>query len=201
LRYLKGTIDHGLAYIKGNLNLMAYCDSDWVGSPDDRRSTSGLGVFLGNCLVFWSAKKQAVIARSSTEAEYRSMAIATTKLYWLQMLFKELCILLLSALVIWCDNVSALTLASNSVYHARTKHIEVDYHFIREKVVNKDILVKFISKKNQIADVFTKGLPSTCFVELKAKLMVRPPPMRLGGGVLVMSLQCSLSKVKILRIL
>jgi hypothetical protein len=69
------------------------------------------------------------------------------------MLFKELCIPLLSDLVIWCDNVSALALASNPVYHARTKHIEVDYHFIREKVVNKDILVKFISTKNQIADV------------------------------------------------
>jgi hypothetical protein len=69
------------------------------------------------------------------------------------MLFKELCIPLLSAPVIWCDNVSALALASNPVSHARTKHIEVDYHFIREKVVNKDILVKFISTKNQIADV------------------------------------------------
>jgi hypothetical protein len=183
LRYLKGTIDHGLAYIKGNLNLMAYCDSDWDGSPDDWRSTLGLGVFLGNCLVSWSAKKQAAVARSSTEGEYRSMAIATAKLYWLRMLFKELCIPLLSAPVIWCDNVCALALASNPVYHARTKHIEVDYHFICEKVVNKDILVKFISTKNQITDVFTKGLLSTRFVELKAKLMVRPPPMRLRGVV------------------
>jgi hypothetical protein len=83
LGYLKGTIDHGLAYIKGNLNLMAYCDLDWAGSPDDRRSILGLGVFLGNCLVSWNAKKQAVLARSSTEAEYRSMDIATVELYWL----------------------------------------------------------------------------------------------------------------------
>jgi hypothetical protein len=116
------------------------------------------------------------------------------------MLFKELCIPLLSDPLIWCDNVSALALASNPIYHARTKHIEVNYHFIREKVVNTNILVKFISTKNQIADVFTKGLPLTRFVELKAKLTVRPHPMRLQG-VLVMSLQCSPSKVKILRIM
>jgi hypothetical protein len=140
LRYLKNTADHGLLYTKGSLHLQAFCDSDWVGSPDDRRSTSGFEVFLGNCLISWSAKKQPMVSRSSTEAKYRSMAITTAELFWIRMLFP-----LSFSLVLWCDNVNALALASNPIFHARTKHIEVDYHFIREKVVNGDILVKFIS--------------------------------------------------------
>ena len=74
--------------------------------------------------------------------------------------------------MLWCDNVSALALAFNPVFHARTKHIEVDYHFVREKVVNRDIIVKFISTLDQVADIFTKGLSSSRFVYLKSKLMV-----------------------------
>jgi hypothetical protein len=83
LKYLKNTIDHGLLYTPGNLQLQAFSDSDWAGSPDDRRSTSGFGIYLGRCLVSWSAKKQAVVSWSSTEAEYRAMALTTTELFWL----------------------------------------------------------------------------------------------------------------------
>jgi hypothetical protein len=183
LRYLKHTIDHGLHFTKGTLHLQAFCDSDWAGNPDDRRSTSGFGVFLGPCLVSWSAKKQAVVSRSSTKAEYRAMSLTTAELFWLRMLFKELGIVLHTAPILWCDNVSALALASNLVYHARTKHIEVDYHFIREKVVNGDILVKFISTLDQTADIFTKGLSSARFSDLKSKLMVTALPIRLWGDV------------------
>jgi hypothetical protein len=183
LRYLKATPSHGLFYSKGPLQLQAFCDSDWAGSPDDRRSTSGFCVFLGNCLISWSAKKQPVVSRSSTEAEYRSMAIATVELYWLRMLFKDLSIPLLHAPILWCDNVSALALASNPVYHARTKHIEVDYHFVREKVINGDILIKFISTLDQIADIFTKGLSTTRFTLLKSKLLVDSPLISLRGTV------------------
>jgi hypothetical protein len=99
------------------------------------------------------------------------------------MLFKELKIFLSTPHVLWCDNVSALALASNPVFHARRKHIEVDYHFVREKVLNRDIIIKFISTQDQVADIFTKGLPSTRFLALKVKLMVIPPPHQLAGGV------------------
>jgi len=96
LRYLKGSIDHGLLYRKGSLSLEAFCDSNWAGDLDTRWSTTGFGIFLGPCLVSWCAKKQSVVARSSMEAEYRAIAIATTEVYWLRMLLKELRIPLLS---------------------------------------------------------------------------------------------------------
>ena len=99
------------------------------------------------------------------------------------MLFKELKIFLYTPPVLRCENVSALALASNPVFNACTKHIEVDYHFVREKVLNKDIIIKFISTQDQVADIFTKGLPSACFLALKVKLMVVPPPINLRGGV------------------
>jgi hypothetical protein len=183
LRYLNGSPNHGLYYTKSNLQINAFCDSDWAGCPDDRRSTTGFAVFLGDCLIAWSAKKQAVISRSSTEAEYRALSLTTAELFWIRMLFKEIGIFLQVPPVLWCDNLSALALASNPVFHARTKHIEVDYHFVREKVMNRDVLIKFISTNDQVADVFTKGLTSSRFLSLKSKLRVVPPPISLRGGV------------------
>ncbi|KAL6347058.1 hypothetical protein AAG906_012309 [Vitis piasezkii] len=183
LRYLKGSVNHGLFYTPSPLQLHTYCDSDWAGNPDDRRSTSGYGVFLGRNLVSWSSKKQHVVSRSSTEAEYRSMALATAEVYWLRMLFKELAIGLIHIPTIWCDNIGAIALASNPVFHARTKHVEIDYHFIREKVCNHDIQVQHISTVDQIADVFTKGQTAKRFQYLKGKLMVCQNPINSRGGV------------------
>ncbi|KAL6314173.1 hypothetical protein AAG906_011917 [Vitis piasezkii] len=134
-------------------------------------------------LVSWSSKKQHVVSRSSTEAEYRSMALATAEVYWLRMLFKELAIGLIHIPTIWCDNIGAIALASNPVFHARTKHVEIDYHFIREKVCNHDIQVHHISTVDQIADVFTKGQTAKRFQYLKGKLMVCQTPL-IRGGVL-----------------
>jgi hypothetical protein len=182
LRYLKDSVHHGLLYSKGSLQLIAYCDSDWAGCIDDRRSTTGFAVFLGSNLISWCAKKQTVVSRSSTEAEYRALAITTAEVYWLRMLFCEIQFHLSCAPTIWCDNVSALALATNLVYHARTKHIEIDYYFVWEKVLNQDIILKFISTHDQIANIFTKGLSSTRFLQLRSKLMVVSTPISLRGA-------------------
>jgi hypothetical protein len=99
------------------------------------------------------------------------------------MLFHDLRISLTSTPILWCDNIGALALASNLVFHARTKHIEIDYHFIREKILNKDIQAKYISTANQVADIFTKGLTSARSLLRHDKLMVRSPPMCLKGAV------------------
>ena len=137
-------------------------------------------VFLGNSLITWSAKKQSVVSRSSTEAEYRSLAIITAELYWLRMLFKDLGIYLYHPPILWCDNVSALALASNPIFHARIKHIEVDCHFVHEKVLNRDMVLKYISTLDQLVDLFTKSLSSPRFRVLSFKLMGLPP-LRLRG--------------------
>jgi histone deacetylase 1/2 len=163
LRYLKGTVDYGLYYAPSTLDIHVFCDSDWAGNPDDRRSTSGFIIFLEKNLISWCAMKQGVVSRSSTEAEYQSMALATAEAYWIRMLIKDFQLYLYSPPIIWRDNIGALTLASNPVFHTRTKHVEIDYHFMREKVVNKDILVKHFSTKDQLADIFTKGLTTTRF--------------------------------------
>ena len=121
-----------IGIIYGPTSLSAFTDADWAGHPNDRRSNSGLLVFLGHNPITWSVKKQLTVSRSSTEAEYRALASASTELCWLCVLLKDLGIYLHDPPILWCDNVSALAIASNPVFHAHTKHIEVDFHFIRE---------------------------------------------------------------------
>jgi hypothetical protein len=177
LRYLRGTLHCGLLFRPSSLQLQAYADADWAGDPVDRRSTSGYVVFLGSTPITWVSKKQCTVSRSLTEAEYRSLASATAELYWIRMVLRDLGIFLSNTPVLWCDNLSALALASNPVFHARTKHIEVDYHFVREKVVRRDVAVKFISTSDQLADILTKSLPSPGFTRLRDKLLLsfQPP--------------------------
>ena len=126
LRYLKGSLATGLHLqpVKDQC-LIAFSDADWAGSIDDRRSTSGYCIFLGPNLISWSSKKQHVVARSSTESEYRALAHAAAEITWLQSLLTELPVPQHSCPIIWCDNLGAASLASNLVVHARTKHIEI----------------------------------------------------------------------------
>ena len=136
-------------------------------------------------------KKQLTVSRSSTEAEYRALASASTELCWLCVLLKDLGIYLHDPPILWCDNVSALAIASNPVFHARTKHIEVDFHFIREQVLRKDLQVKFVSPTDQLADIFTKGLSSHRFHDLQSKLLVPVDSIRLRGDDEVNDSHCT----------
>ena len=120
------------------------------------------------------------MSRSSTESKYRALAIALVELCWIRTLLKDLGVFLSQTPVLWCDNVSALTIASNPVFHARTKHIEVDFQFIRERVLRKDLVVKFVSTIDQLADIFTKSLPTQRFLDLQRNLMVSVPVIE-GG--------------------
>lgn len=178
LRYMKGTMTSGILLQRGNLQLTAFSDTDWAGDPDDRCSTSGFCVFLGSCPVFWCAKKQHTIARSFTEAEYRSLAHAAAEVSWLCILLCDLKVLLPNQPSRWCDNISAVSLASNPVSHARTKHVEVDYHFVREKVLLKTMGVRYVNTQYQIADIFTRGLHPQRFQFLQSKLLGPQPPDR-----------------------
>uniref|UniRef100_A0A803PR46 Reverse transcriptase Ty1/copia-type domain-containing protein n=1 Tax=Cannabis sativa TaxID=3483 RepID=A0A803PR46_CANSA len=155
LRYLKGTVHHGI-HIKFSDKLT---------------------------VTAWSSKKQTVVARSSMESEYRALAQVTAEVAWIESLLKEIHFVLPSVPVVWCDNMSANALATNPVYHARTKHIELDVHFIRDKVLQKKIEIRHIASKDQIADCLTKVLTHPKFKELTDKLGVTSSPLRLRGGV------------------
>jgi hypothetical protein len=184
LRYLKHTLFHGLFLRRQSATqLHAFSDADWAGCPDDRRSTGGYCIFLGHNLISWSSRKQATVSRSSTEAEYRSLANATAELQWLQSLLKELGVFLHSPPTLWCDNLGATYLTANPLFHARTKHIEIDFHFVRDKVASKNIVVRFISTKDQKADIFTKPLVSTRFTTLRANLSIMEIPLQLRGHI------------------
>uniref|UniRef100_A0A2N9FT89 Reverse transcriptase Ty1/copia-type domain-containing protein n=1 Tax=Fagus sylvatica TaxID=28930 RepID=A0A2N9FT89_FAGSY len=150
-----------------------------AGDPDDRRSTSGNLVYLGSNPTTWSAKKQPTVSRSSTESKYRAFAIALAELCWIRTLLKDLGIYLSHPPLLWCDNVSALAIASNPVYHPRTKHKEVDFQFVQERVLHKDMLIKFVSI-DQLADIFTKSLPTQRFLHLQRNLTVSVPTIK-GG--------------------
>uniref|UniRef100_A0A2N9J5R8 Integrase catalytic domain-containing protein n=1 Tax=Fagus sylvatica TaxID=28930 RepID=A0A2N9J5R8_FAGSY len=173
LKYLKNAPGRGLFYrSSGHLRIEGYTDADWAGSPSDRKSTTGYCTFIGGNLVTWRSKKQSVVARSSAEAEYRAMAHTTCELTWLRTVLQEFGLLTQGPTPLYCDNQAAIHIASNPVFHERTKHIEVDCHFVRSKVESKDIITPFVPSGSQLADIFTKALPKNAIDSICSKLGV-----------------------------
>ncbi|XP_071729605.1 uncharacterized mitochondrial protein AtMg00810-like [Rutidosis leptorrhynchoides] len=182
LRYLQGTLHYGLhLYKSSNTRLVAYTDADWAGCPDTRRSTSGFCVYLGDNLISWSSKRQPTLSRSSAEAEYRGVANVVSDTCWIRNLLLELHCPLPKCTLVYCDNVSAVFLSGNPVQHQRTKHIEMDIHFVREKVARGEVRVLHVPSRFQIADIFTKGLPRLIFDDFRDSLSIRPPPAETAG--------------------
>jgi hypothetical protein len=171
LRYLKGTVTKGiLMRNNGHFKLEGFSDSDWAGNAIDRKSTTGFCTFIGGNLVTWKSKKQTVVARSSAEAEYRAMASTACELIWLKTLLGDLGISCNVPITLHCDNQAAMHIAANPVFHERTKHIEVDCHFVRNQVQSKLLETVYTKSCDQLADIFTKILPSAQFERLLFKL-------------------------------
>jgi hypothetical protein len=173
LRYLRGTSDYGLLLRRSrSTDLVVYTDADWVGCPDTRRPTSGYAVFLRDNLVSWSAKRQTVVSRSSAEAEYHAVANGVAEATWLRQLLLELQSPPSRYTLVYCDNISVVYLSNNPVQYQRTKHVEIDLHFVREKVAIGQVRVLHVPTTSRFADVFTKGLPSSVFEEFRSSLNI-----------------------------
>ncbi|KAL0745858.1 hypothetical protein Bca101_101627 [Brassica carinata] len=158
LKYLRGTPGQGVWMgCNGSTEVVGYCDADWAGDRVDRRSTTGYCTFIGVNLVTWKSKKQKVISCSSAEAEYRAMLKLTNELVWIKGILKHLEIEQSTPMTMHCDNQAAIHIASNSVFHERTKHIEVDCHKVRQMIILGVILPCYTRSEDQLADVFTKA--------------------------------------------
>ena len=162
LKYLKGSIDNKLCYRKSNegLKLIGYCDSDWGGS-EDRKSISGYcyKLCVDGALISWKTRKQNVVSLSSCEAEYTALSFAIKEGLYLSQLFADLYSGEKSRFDLYVDNQGAINLANNPVYHQRTKHISIKYHFIRHEIKQGNVKLLYIESKNNIADIFTKAVP------------------------------------------
>ena len=171
LRYLKGRPATGLFFSStSNLHLTGFADADWAICADTRRSVSGYCFMLGNSLISWKSKKQTTVAKSSAEAEYRSLAVATCEASWLSFLMDFIGLPLQKSITLFCDNQSAIHIANNPIFHERTKHIEVDCHIVREKHLSGLIHLMPVRSKDQLANFLTKALPPGPFLANVSKL-------------------------------
>lgn len=171
LRYLKSNPGKGLCFKKTNdREVSIFTDADWAGSITDRKSTTGYCAYVWGNLVTWRSKKQGVVARSSAEAEFRAMAQGICELLWIRKLLDELKMKVDSPLKLFCDSKAAISIAHNPVQHDRTKHIEIDRHFIKEKIDAGVICLPFVTSNQQTADILTKSLARPNFERLIAKL-------------------------------
>ncbi|KAJ7553162.1 hypothetical protein O6H91_06G085900 [Diphasiastrum complanatum] len=171
LGYISSTLDYGLLYKGEDLTLIAFLDSDFAGDRLDRKSTSAYTIFHGGDLVSWISKKQATISLSSCEVEYKSLTTTTKEVLWIKRLLLELkCYADEDLPIIKNDIISVQALANNLVFHARSKHIEVAHHFVREKVIGKEISLEHVEFSDCVADFLTKPLLKNVFIKMRSNL-------------------------------
>ncbi|XP_039057286.1 uncharacterized mitochondrial protein AtMg00810-like [Hibiscus syriacus] len=176
LCYLNGTLDCGLVFRRSSASkvccITAFADADWASNVDDRRSVSGSCVFLGCNLVSWSAKRQKVVARSTTEAEYRSIANTVVEVVWVKSLLTDIGEAVDAIPVVWSDNTSVIAMSANPIFHARSKYIELDIHFVREKVECEVVRVNYVPADHQVADDMTKPLAKSAHMLFSQKVQI-----------------------------
>lgn len=162
-RYLCGTLDRGITVGRDREGLMGYSDADWGGDRSTRRSTSGYVFVMGGAPISWCSKRQATVALSSCEAEYIALTQASKEAVWLQLLLRELGVQGNDPVEILVDNQGAIALARNPEFHTRTKHIDIQYHYIRQEIGKGRIRLQFVETGEMLADCLTKPLSATKF--------------------------------------
>jgi len=173
LRYLKGTLEYGLFYQKETkTGLVAYSDRNYAGDLDDRRSTSGAVFLIGSAAVSWMSKKQPVVSLSTTEAEYIAAASCACQCIWIQRILEHLGSAEKEATEILCDNSSTIQLSKNPVFHGRSKHIAVRFHFLRDLVNDQVVRLTYCCSNEQVADIMTKALKLDQFEKIRRMLGV-----------------------------
>nr|XP_017228100.1 PREDICTED: uncharacterized mitochondrial protein AtMg00810-like [Daucus carota subsp. sativus] len=175
IRYVKGTMQLGLVYTKdsGNNILTRFTDSDLAGNLDDRRSTAGMCFYLNESLITWVSQKQRCVALSSCEAEFMAATATACQGIWLRNVLNQISDEEIGPVVLYIDNRSAIDLAKNPVFHGRSKHIDIRYHFIRECVERGEIVLKHVSSERQKADVLTKALATVKFERMRNLLGIK----------------------------
>ena len=174
LRYIKGTLNFGITFQAKDQTciLTGYSDADWANDTETRRSRSGYVFQINGCTISWCSKKQSCVSRSSTEAEYMALSLATQEAIWLRRLLENIGVKQKESTVMCEDNQAAIQLSRNPKFHNRTKHIDVAFHFVREKVQDKSIHVVYCRTDEMLADILTKGLPRQTFEKLRKQLCV-----------------------------
>nr|GEW73225.1 putative ribonuclease H-like domain-containing protein [Tanacetum cinerariifolium] len=182
VRYLKGTAGHGVLFRSNeHLNIQMYTDVDCAEDKRNRRSTSGYFSLVGGNLVTWRSKKQKVVSLSSAEAEFRGIAKGLAEALWIRKLVSEIGFPPRGSTQIMCDNKAAIQISKNPVQHDRTKHVEVDRHFIKEKLNAGIIELPFVKSSDQLADILTKAVGTDMFHKCLSKLNFGNPTIQLDG--------------------
>jgi hypothetical protein len=159
LRYLRSTVEYGLRYTSSvDMRLQGYVDADWAGSAVNRKSTSGCCFSLGPAMVSWCSRKQSSMALSTVEEKYIVLSVAVCEAVWLRKFLTDVFDHEKDPTIIHCDNQSCVKLSDNLVFHDKSKHIEIKYHYIRDMVRRKEVHVQYLPTHEQIAYIFTKPL-------------------------------------------